>query len=797
MGETRLFCRERKGYSAFMADIFISHARTDRDTVQKLASALEADNFSIWWDQNLESGAEFSADIERELNAAKAVIVCWSKDSIKSQWVKDEATIAVSTDKLKTISLDGTKPPIGYMQYHSLDMSGWKGGRDETVYTELRHAVSTHLDVAGAKQATPAHQTSSRSSSVNFADPKIWGAALAGIVMLLAAVLFGGNFFRGDGGDKITADATVSRDNTIAVLAFTDMSPAGDQEYFSDGISEELLNVLARTQGLEVAGRTSSFSFKGENRDLREIGEILNVSHILEGSVRKAGDKVRITAQLINASNGFHLWSGTYDRELTDIFAVQDEIARAILTEMSPFLPMGADAATNLKPVARTEISAYELYLLARERMTQDGDKAAYEQARSLLDDAIAIDPDYALALAWRAYAESMLSEAMYGVGDTPAAISMPIIKSFADRAIAADSNSAEALFALSMYFAMIHLTGNYEYLDKAIDAQEKALAIRPNFPQLQNDLGFGYRLRGETKKALAMFESAIAHDPGLHDVNTQIVAIYKLLGRFDAAQSSLDRWKRIRPDLYVSDAMRLFLLYGQGQLAEAWRESERLLEQTDSVPRRIELYRATTRFYLHDSDWLTNNSGGGFKAFGALLDGDLASAAKMVSDATSARRDPMTAFRFYIPIMYAVRDYEAIITYYENYLKTPEALITSTAACDCMLAYLIAALKTTGHADYADAMKAWALTAERDRELFRQSPSFFAKEAGRAALNEDFDLAKKHYTRAMDLGWRDPLFIHQDYWIELPDDPAFDALYARMTTLINVERAALSMAPL
>ena len=119
-------------------------------------------------------------------------------------------------------------------------------------------------------------------------------------------------------------------DKSIAVLAFEDLSPEGDQEYFADGLSEELLNVLAQTPGLQVAGRTSSFAFKGQNRDLREIGEILNVAHILEGSVRKSGNKIRVTAQLINTQTGFHLLSQTYDRDLTDVFAVQDEISASI-----------------------------------------------------------------------------------------------------------------------------------------------------------------------------------------------------------------------------------------------------------------------------------------------------------------------------------------------------------------------------------------------------------------------------------------------------------------------------------
>ncbi|MDP5054835.1 MAG: adenylyl cyclase, partial [Congregibacter sp.] len=155
------------------------------------------------------------------------------------------------------------------------------------------------------------------------------------------------------------------KDASIAVLPFSDLSPDGNQEYFADGISEELLNVLAQVDGLKVAGRTSSFAFKGRNEDLREIGQVLNVAHILEGSVRSQGDKVRVTAQLIQVSDGFHLWSQTYDRNLSDIFAVQDDIAQQILVAMTDELM--SDKALSIAPAARTDISAFNLFLEARD----------------------------------------------------------------------------------------------------------------------------------------------------------------------------------------------------------------------------------------------------------------------------------------------------------------------------------------------------------------------------------------------------------------------------------------------
>jgi len=169
--------------------------------------------------------------------------------------------------------------------------------------------------------------------------------------------------------EAVTEQATESReaetaDKSIAVLPFVNMSDDASNEYFSDGISEEILNALAKVKDLKVAGRTSSFAFKTRSEDLRTIGEALRVSHILEGSVRKSGIQVRVTAQLVKADNGYHLWSQTYDRELTDIFAIQDEIAAEILIQLKAQL---LDEERQLLASQPTDSEVYDLYLLARQ----------------------------------------------------------------------------------------------------------------------------------------------------------------------------------------------------------------------------------------------------------------------------------------------------------------------------------------------------------------------------------------------------------------------------------------------
>jgi TolB-like protein len=182
---------------------------------------------------------------------------------------------------------------------------------------------------------------------------------------------------------------------SVAVLPFTDLSPAHDQEYFSDGMAEEILNALAQIKDLKVAGRTSSFFFKGKNEDLRAIGKTLSVANVLEGSVRKQGDKVRITAQLIQASDGFHLWSQSYDGDLKDVFELQERIARAITDQLK--IVLAGEQKTRLVPVATTSPEAYALYLQATAIFNRR-DGAHFPDAIADLQEAIRLDPKYTRA---------------------------------------------------------------------------------------------------------------------------------------------------------------------------------------------------------------------------------------------------------------------------------------------------------------------------------------------------------------------------------------------------------------
>ena len=188
--------------------------------------------------------------------------------------------------------------------------------------------------------------------------------------------------------EQLRRSRSAARPPSIAVLPFADMSPGKDQEYFSDGLAEEIINALAQVPGLKVIARTSAFAFKGQNIDIRRVAETLGVAHVLEGSVRKAGDRIRVTAQLITAADGSHLWSERYDRELADVFAVQDEIAGAITQALSARLSIDGPPGRQHTPT----LAAYEAYLKGRHHLWMITPEAL-ARSRDFFKQAIAADP--------------------------------------------------------------------------------------------------------------------------------------------------------------------------------------------------------------------------------------------------------------------------------------------------------------------------------------------------------------------------------------------------------------------
>jgi adenylate cyclase len=364
--------------------------------------------------------------------------------------------------------------------------------------------------------------------------------------------------------DAGTAPARVTDSPSIAVLPFVDMSPDRDQDYFCEGMAEEILNALTRVEGLRVAARTSSFQFKGRTADVRKVAKELGVSSVLEGSVRKAGSQLRVTAQLISAGDGYHLWSDRYDRGLEDVFAIQDEIATKITEALKLHLTRQDLPSLQVKPTG--EILAYDYYLRGRQLLNQFG-KRRTEYAIQMFNKAIELDPNYAPAYAGLTQASAM----MYMFFDPDPKYCATAERASA-RAIALDPGSAEA-----------HTTrGIAEQMNKNFDAAEqafdRAIALNPKSFDAAYFCARGCASHGHYARAAAMFERAAEVRPEDYQALLLAMQIYRAQGRLDEERSAAERgFGRARRTLELNPGDVRALYLGASALVRLGRKREAL----------------------------------------------------------------------------------------------------------------------------------------------------------------------------------------------------------------------------
>jgi len=340
-----------------MAELFVSYARNDESAAAQVAQHLTDAGYQVWRDDQLPAHRAYADVIEERLKGAKAVIVLWSAEAAKSQWVRAEADTARTAGTLVQASLDGCLPPMPFNQIQCADLKHWAGEADSPGWRKLLGSVAALAPRAAGK----------------------------------------------------AAPRPARRKVSVCVLPFQNMSGDPEQEYFSDGISEDITTDLSKVSALGVAARNSAFTYKGRAVNACEIARQLEVSHVLEGSVRKSGQRVRITAQLIDGATGDNLWAERYDRNLDDIFAIQDEISKAIVDALKLTLLPAEKQAIERRGTDNVE--AYNLYLMARQYFTTGnvGDRRREQRVMRICSRAIELDSNYAQAWAMLALAQSSL----------------------------------------------------------------------------------------------------------------------------------------------------------------------------------------------------------------------------------------------------------------------------------------------------------------------------------------------------------------------------------------------------
>jgi TolB-like protein/Tfp pilus assembly protein PilF len=470
--------------------IFLSYARVDRARVAQIIEALEAAGFEVWWDALIDGGATFAKTIAAALEASDAVVVVWSKNSIESDWVLDEAMYGRDHHRLIPVTIDGSHSPLGFRQYQAIDLSTWRGDEESAEWTLTLRAIASVA--AGAGKHLPARAAKTRGPAPVTRRGLILGGA--GLAIVAAGA---GGYLASRRPQLSTASA-----NSVAVLPFRNVSGDAAQAFFSDGLSEEMRNALSRNNQLQVAAQTSSNLFRDRQESAQAIAAKLGVAFLLDGSVRRAADTVRVDVSLIDASTGFNRWSQVFDRMMQDIFAVQSEIADTVAATLA------AQIATRRPNLGGTaNVVAFDAYLRGRALYHQDSGEQSDRVALTLFEAAITADPDYASAYAARA--RSLLTIAgQYAAADVLPAL-YDAAESAARRAVAIAPDLADAHYALADV-----LFGGRLKVRAARESYDRAYQLGAGDADLLSGFAFYSAQTGRADEASAAITRAVILDP-------------------------------------------------------------------------------------------------------------------------------------------------------------------------------------------------------------------------------------------------------------------------------------------
>jgi TolB-like protein/Tfp pilus assembly protein PilF len=535
----------------------------------------------VWWDRRMEGGAAFAKVIEAELNAARSVIVAWSEAARESDWVKDEAATARDQGKLVPISVDGTAAPLGFRQYHVIDLASWGGGADAPAFRDLLRAIEARsrgeaAPGVGTEQVPPAGTGAPRRR----AKPPM--RVIIPLVLVLLAVT-AALLLRSQRRDEraierpMAGAATAAESpagnsaiasKSIAVLPFANRSPRPDDAYFAEGVHDDLLTQLSKMRDVRVISRTSVMRYADTNEPIPQIARELGVGVVLEGGVQRAGDRVRINVQLIDGRTDNHLWSETYDRELTveNLLDIQSDITRAIAAALQSVLSGHEADLREALPTRSTE--AYNAYLLGNtlNRYELRNPEKMKEAVRAY-DRAVTLDPGFAAAHARKAIAQ--LTLAWWGI-DSAANIRLAEGSLERARTLAPDSSETKVAEGYYRYWARMDYAGAYASL-KAI------LEDSPQDSRLWFLQGAVARRVGNMEASIAAFKRVFALDPQDSDAAANLAVCYAYLGEMGSARDWLNRAWALSPDSGYNTEIESIMLALMADPEAAWQRYERL----------------------------------------------------------------------------------------------------------------------------------------------------------------------------------------------------------------------------
>ena len=467
-----------------MSDVFISYKAEDRRRIQPLVQALEADGYSVWWDQHIGTGDEWRQTIERQLEAAKCVIVVWSRRSVgpEGQFVRDEATRAQQRRVYVPVSIDNVRVPLGFGESQATSLRGWRGDRSSTSYQTIIAAVRRIAGEGSADAPLAAKPGLDRR------------AVLAGGAVATAAIA-------GVGAWVLLKPGSAGTSDSIAVLPFANLSGDPAQAYFAAGIAGEIRNILTRIAGLKVAGSTSSEAVRED--DAHTAAKKLGVINILTGSVRQTPSTIRITAELIDGRTGLAKWSQNYDRVPGDVIKIQTDIAEKVTRALA--VALGASARKALA-AETSNVVAQTLAFQARD-LSWQFTVPAFQRCLQLIDQAIALDPNYGRAYALKAFFINNLASL---TATTPAewARGRAEALQFARIAVSKAPDLPLARSGLGVAYAATLQVG------KSLREHEIAISLPGSEPDVLRNYGYAMSNIGKHDIALRYVDEALALDP-------------------------------------------------------------------------------------------------------------------------------------------------------------------------------------------------------------------------------------------------------------------------------------------
>lgn len=523
-----------------MSDVFISYKAEDRRRIQPLVQALGADGYSVWWDQHIGTGDEWRQTIERELDAAKCVVVVWSKGSVgpEGQFVRDEATRAQQRRVYVPITIDNVRIPLGFGESQATSLRGWGGNRGSASYRAIIAAVRRIAGEGSAGAPVVAKPGLDRRS------------VLAGGAVATAAIT-------GVGAWVLLQPESAGTSDSIAVLPFANLSGDPAQAYFAAGIAGEVRNILTRIAGLKVAGSTSSEAVRED--DAQTAAKKLGVVNILTGNVRQTPAAIRISAELIDGRTGLAKWSHNYDRAPGDVIKIQAEIAESVTRALAVALGPSARKALAAET---SNVAAQTLAFQARD-LSWQFTVPAFQRCLQLIDQAIALDPNYGRAYALKAFFINNLASL---TATTPAeqARGRAEALQFAQIAVSKAPDLPIARSGLAVAYAATLQVG------KSLREHELAISLPGSEPDVLRNYGYAMSNIGKPDEALRYVDEALALDPlnaGSH--RAHVTVLFNARRYEEAVRYSL-KLKQDSPELFKDVYLLGYALLLLGRTREA-----------------------------------------------------------------------------------------------------------------------------------------------------------------------------------------------------------------------------------